>query len=57
MMKGVTYDKTLCKWRARSDIADGRMRVGAYDTEKDAEDALIQYRENGLLPMQKRRGQ
>ena len=55
-MKGVKWDNQLGKWRARTGKADGQVRVGAYDTEKEAEEGLLQYYKDGLLPLQKRRG-
>lgn len=55
-MKGVYYDNHLRKWRARTGVEEGYMRLGAYATEKEAEAALIQYYKDGLLPLQKRRG-
>ena len=55
-MVGVTYDKALRKWRVRAGKEEGYIRVGAYDTEKEAQEALLKYLEDGLLPVQKWRG-
>ncbi len=55
-MIGVTFEKARGKWIARSNAADGNHRLGSYDTEWEAEAALVQYYKDGLFPLPKRRG-
>ena len=42
-MKGISFEKSRGKWRVRATVDGKRTLIGRYDTEKEAEAALMSY--------------